>query len=278
MILRSSLLLLGLLVSFGARAQQESLATTIKSPAPVKSAWSSELSYDFMTDFADERPSRSYTHSVRGEVEYEFYPGWSVLAGLRGSADTADNRIQKEQQTSHVDTFSPMADVGVGYGGKFGNEHIYSVGAKAFFPMSEDARAEGYKAIVTETALLGLSIFPKRLKLGQLVSATQIANVYYYGTRGAINHDSSYGYKASLSLVLGAGFSTVVAYGVKTSHYLDGYWGYSYGSEVALTKKWTSLAAALAYVNGGYTDDGRVRMWFVDEYRRIVAASLSYAY
>ena len=274
---RVSLLLICLLASLGARAQQGSLATSVKRPV-AKSPWSGELSYDVVTDLADERSSRTYTHGVHAGVGYELIANWTVSAGLRADAQTVDGKIPKEQEKSHVDTLAPSADVGVEYADKFGRGHSYGLGVTSAIPISQDERFEGYRAVVSEYAMLSLELVAQRLKLTQLLSATQIDNTFRQSTDGTANPDAKYAYRAGLGVVLGAGFSAGVSFVVRATHHLDGYWGYSYGHEISLKKTWNAVTASLGYSNGGLTDDGRVRLLFVDDYRRVVSAKLLYTF
>ena len=97
-----------------------------------------------------------------------------------------------------------------------------------------------------------------------------------YNSDGTANPGTSYFYEIGNTLVFNPRWSMEVGFGVKSTRYLDGFRGYAYGTTVAVdyTKgKWTG---EFQYENGGYTEDGRVDLWYIDQYRRLVSASVAY--
>ncbi|NJL25727.1 MAG: hypothetical protein HC902_11505 [Calothrix sp. SM1_5_4] len=59
---------------------------------------------------------------------------------------------------------------------------------------------------------------------------------------------------------------------------MDGFLGYSYSDRFSLENTWRNVSLALTYTNGGFTDDGRVSLWFIDQYRRILMLAMNYAF
>ncbi len=249
-----------------------------KSSKAKESKFSANLSYGASTDYADTSDPRSYRHSLSTGLDYELNSQLSlgVAAGL--ATQTINGQISKGPEETYAETLDVSASLDLSYAKKFWDRHSYSVSGSYEPLFTEDSRIEGHRAILGVSSGLTLGFFAKRYSLSQSVSASNLINRYEFNTKGGYNPDTFYSYSLTNSLRFFKTFKLSHTFGVRATRYLDGFVGYAYSHKLSLAKSWQSVTASLSYTNGGFTDDGYVRLWYLDQYRRIYQLGLSYAF
>jgi hypothetical protein len=92
------------------------------------------------------------------------------------------------------------------------------------------------------------------------------------------NPDYYYGYSLSNSVRLWRALKFSYTWGIRYTRYLDDYLSYGYSNSYGLSYAFDSILVSLNYSAGGFTDDGEVSLWFIDDYRRVVSMSLAYSF
>jgi len=244
---------------------------------PAPSPWSTNLRYGFGSNYADERKPRAYDHVVAAEIEYKINSAWAADFGLSAKAETIDGQIPKGEEQEYEETVSPGTSFGLSYNGMFGN-HNYLLGAHAEPLWDRDSRLEGHQGILGAAGVVKFNFFNKRFSMAHTLDGSAMINTYHYGSNLKANPDYFWTYKWKNDVRVFRTWKVSYSFGAKVTRYLDGFVGYSYNNTFSLSKSWGGATAALSYDNGGFTDDGYVRMWYVDEYRRVARFMVSYAF
>lgn len=268
------------MLALTAQASAESTTSTIgtRGQYPVPSKWEGAFRYGLASDFADSRKPRAYSHVMVGEVGYKATPNWSIETEASIRYETINGQIPKGQEESYSETLHPAAEMKLDYSNSIINRHAYSFFGHVEPLFDDDARREGYQALIGAGGALALNFFNKRLTLTQVLDGTGMVNTYTYGSDLKANPDYFWVYDIKGDIRFAKSYKFSVSFGAKLTRYLDGFMGYSYKNSVSFSKTWSDFSAMVAYDNGGYTDDGYIRMWYVDEYRRIARLMVAYAF
>lgn len=284
MILFLRFLILGIvsLVGAGALAQTaRTSATLLRLADENQSSWSSSMYYGVNSDFADNRDPRGYTHSLGVSLGYNWTKRLSTSASLGMRAETIGGQIQKDPDKSYAETLAvnPSVSLGLGYSGDLWLEpHTYSLSAFVEPLFDEASRLEGYKAVVGTSGALTFNFFGKRWIMSHSANWGSIVNSYTYGSNLNANPDYYYGYGLSNSFRLWKALKFSYTWGIRYTRYLDDYLAYSYSNSYGLSYAFEKFLVSLNYSSGGFTDDGEVSLWFIDDYRRVVSLSLAYSF
>jgi hypothetical protein len=273
------LLMLVALTGAVAGAQSLRLRTEApKSSAEDQPAWPAFVRYSLATDFADDRSPRAYTHALFTSVGYQFDKNWSVNTELGMRAELVNGQISKGEEQTYAETVSPSTAVELDYEHEFMERHSYTLDLHGEPLWDEASRLEGYKGLVGGGAELTLKFFDKIYTMTHSIDVTELINTFQYGTNLQYNPDYFATYKLGNSIRFLKTWKVSYTFGLKATRYLDGFWGYNYQNTVSLAKTWKHLSVALAYDNGGFTDDGEVSMWYLDQYRRVGRLLINYAF
>lgn len=240
--------------------------------------WDGFMRYGMATDYADTREPRGYINSLFGSIGYHFDKNWGVNAEAGGRAELIDGQISKGPEQSHAETLNPSTSMELDYEDKLSINNSYSFFIHGEPLWDQASRLEGYKGLIGAGADLGLGFFGKAFTIRQTIDATELINTYHYGSDLGANPDYFYTYKLSNSLRFWKTYKLSYIFGFKTTRYLDGFWGYAYENTISLSKSWQKISVALAYDNGGFTDDGELSLWYLDQYRRVARISVNYAF
>ncbi len=276
--------LLATLCALGSLSHQAGAQTLrLRAERPVAHAetatspWTGALRYSVLTDYADDRMPRGYTHSVVAGLGYSINNDWSINATVGGRAELFNGQIDKGEEQSYGQTVGAFGELSVDYGHEFA-QHRIGFGLSGSPTMDEVGHQEGQKGVLGANGELKLRFFEKAYTITQTLEAGSILNETKYSIDGTINPDYYYSYKLDNSFRFFETYKLSLVFGVKTTRFLDGFWGYSYSNGIRVSKAWKTFSAALGYENGGFTDDGEVRLWYIDQYRRIGKLSMIYEF
>jgi hypothetical protein len=242
------------------------------------SPWELSLGYSISTDYADTTTPRSYTNSVLAGVDYHFDANWSLGLEVGVRAETIDGQIPKEVQQSYAETVSPSTAIELDYTEHFWRSHKFLLFLHAE-PLWDDAsRLEGYQGLYGGGGSLIFNFFGKTYTLAQTIDATELYNTFAYATDTTSNPDYFYTYKLVNALHFWGSYKIAYTFGFKATRYMDDFWGYNYQNSISIGKSWQNFSASLVYTNGGFTDDGTVSLWYIDEYRSIGQLILNYSF
>jgi hypothetical protein len=282
------ILAIGIVALAAAMTGREARAQNVRTSALLlrmadenKSKWSSSMYYGVNSDFADNRDPRGYTHSLGVSVGYEFMKGFSTDASLGMRAETIGGQIEKDPDKSYAETLAvnPSTSLSLSYSGDLWIEpHTFSVSGFVEPLFDEASQREGYKAVAGTSAGLSLKFFESRWIMSQTVNWGSIVNTYTYGSNLQANPDYYYGYNLSNSFRLWKALKFSYTWGIRYTRYLDDYLSYAYSNSYGLSYAFGSLMTSLNYSAGGFTEDGEVSLWFIDDYRRVISLSLAYSF
>lgn len=250
---------------------------TLPNGKPAPSPWDLVVRYGVSTDYADSREPRGYDHVAVGEITYSLTPHWSAGLGLNAKAETIDGQIPKGQEQSYEETLSPGTSFEVGYQNKF-YRHAYAASLYAEPLWDEESKLEGHRGLVGGGGFVKFNFFNKRFSMTHSLTGLELINTYHYNSNLRANPDYFWAYKWKNDLRLFQTWKVGYSFGAKVTRYLDDFVGYTYNNTFSLSKSWGGATATLSYDNGGFTDDGYVRLWYVDQYRRVFRLMVSYAF
>ena len=243
-----------------------------------KSPYSIVLEYEVLTDYADNRTPRGYTHGIGGALGYKFNPTWSVLGTVSMGATTVGGQIPKTEKESYSETISPSAGLTVSHKKKFWGMSSWKVFAGGTALLDEGSRREGYKGLLRMGTGVGLAFSNIGYMMGHMLSASNMLNTFEYGTDKKANPQYSYVYAFSNSLKFYKKLRFGYIFGVKATRYLDGFVGYAHSNKYSVSYSWEKLSTALIYENGGFTDQGYVDFWYINQHRRLLRLTASYTF
>jgi hypothetical protein len=280
---RAGSLLLILLAALALSDAASAQSLRMRTQAPVtqkedESPWDVNLRYGMVTDYADTNQPRGYLNELILSTGYKFNKTWSVNTEIGGVAEFFDGQIDKKSEQSYDESLHPTTNVELDYDGKINNTHTYSFNVHGEPLWDEASRLEGYKALYGAGADLNLKFFHKAYTFGNLVDVTELHNTYYYGSDLTPNPDYFITYKLTNSLKFLGSWKIAYIFGFKSTRYLDNFWGYTYENTVKLSKSFGKVTAALSYLNGGFTDDGTLSLWYIDRYRSVAKFGINYEF
>jgi hypothetical protein len=271
-----------LFLAFAAHtASGQTLRTRAEAPTfkiEETSPWAFAVRYSVETDYADTAAPRGYTNAVFTSLGYQFTPNWSFTSEAGARGEFFDGQIDKDQQESYSEVVSASTSFELDYEDKFWGTDSYSMSMHGEPLWDQASIYEGYKGLVGAGASVNFNFYHKTFTIGQALDATELLNTFKYASDTTANPDYFVTYKLANSIRFWGAYKLSYIFGLKTTRYLDGFWGYNYQNTFALSRSWGHLTVAVAYDNGGWTDDGTVSLWFIDEYRRLGRFAINYTF
>lgn len=267
-----------LLAGFAVGAQ--TVQTTVSKPHSKadNQRWPSYLRYSVTSDYADNRTPRGYTHSFGGSISYNFDSKWSLGLEAELRAETISGQIEKGTEETYTEVLNPGLNFELGYSDKVLYQHSYALFLHGAPLVDEPSRREGYKGIVGAGGSVTLNFFGRVYSMINTVDASSILNTFSYGGNGKANPDYYYTYRFDNSVRFWGTNKFTVSLGAKITRYMDGFTGYSYNSSYTLSHSWKNVTVGASYVSGGFTDDGRLSLYYLDQYRRVATLMANYAF
>lgn len=240
--------------------------------------FSGAVRYSGLTDFADNRTPRAYTHNFMGALSYQLDENWSLESVLGLRAETIEGQIEKGKEQTYDEVLNPSSAFAISYSGKFNSNNAYELSASGEPLWDQQSRLEGYRAIAGIGGKWSIDFFRRRWVVANDFDLSQLFNTYRTSSEGTANPDHFFTYKFSNVFRLFGQTRFSYTFGAKITRYLDDFIGYSYQNSFGLSQKFGAVTAILSYDNGGFTDRGEISLWFIDEYRRLARLSLSYTF
>ena len=256
--------------------------TTAEAPAAEAkpSRFSAAAEYMATTDLADELEPRVFEHSLEATLGYDLGKGFSVFGvgtlyyqsvGRSILVEDSENPIYWEALFGVAKKFE--------LGRALGAEHGLKLTAKNSLPVSDDNRYEAVRSIPGAGVALSSAFFDSRVTLVNSLSYHYIVHTYYFSpVSGNVNTRDGTFYLGSVAVNIWGGLSGTVGTGVKLSRKVDGSNDYAYNNFQTLAYSFGELGLSVTHENGGFTREGDVSLWYVDQYRRIVSGSVSYSF
>lgn len=267
------LLCLALPVGAAAQLRPQSVVKMEKPDAEKASRWRFNTGYDLTTDLAEEAQPRAYSHRISTSFGYQWNKFWNSGAAADVRANTVGGQIYKDQQQNYREVVRSQPAVFTSYSSSLLKRHTWNLGMRYLVPIDKVSELEGYKGVASLGG--GANFAWGRYSMIQKLSVASLINTYTYNTLQQVNPDYFYTYGWDNSFDIWRGLSINFGFGLRMTYYLDGSQSYSYENTYSLNYQWSWISAYVSYANGGFTDDGKVDLWFIDKYRRVVSAGLS---
>lgn len=253
---------------------QLSLRNTLHTETELETKFHAATQYSLSTDLLDEVEPRRYTHQLSLNMLYDMSKRWRL--GALASVDyfTLENQIVETQK---------------GYGGSQFNSTFFTtyllntpfltshnVGFAYTLPLDDESRYEGYQGVPAISTTLIKKVWPKYINFIQTFRGSYLINTYDKSALGQPNRDYAVGSNSILSFTLSPSWSLLAGFGVRWSHLTDNNTDYAYNNFQTLSYNYKKLSFFLTHSNGGFTEDGKVSLWFIDRYRKFIDLGVSY--
>ena len=263
-------------------APVQPLRTSKTSLAPikpdVKKRWPAYFRYSVTSDYADNRSPRGYNHALGASLSYNINSNWTLGLETELRAEAIKGQIEKGTEESYTDVLNPSASLSLSYNEKFFGRHAYALFSHASPQFDDPSRREGYKGLVGGGGSVVLNFFGNAYSVGNTLAVTSLLNTFSYAADGSSNPDYFYNYRFDNSVRFWGNNKFTVSFGAKVTRYMDGFLGYTYNSSYTLSRSWNNLTIGASYVSGGFTDQGTVSLWYLNEYRRVATVMANYAF
>lgn len=258
-----SLFLSLILVSSGVAAAKDVV------PESKESRWLGGIEYSLSTDLAETITPRTYQHGLNGELGYSLSKKWNLSLTLDLLFSSSAGKIEKKEEETIYETLGANPGLGVQYGDANSDGNWTFLG-RFMVPGDALSRREGYLGIGILSTAYKSSFLSGKWTMANTLSLMEVFNSYSVSTWGTANPGTSVSYKMSHSLQVYKQINIIYIFGFKQTRYLDGYWDYSFNNIFGLGLNGDNWNVTLSSNEGGFTDQGHVQFWFLDEYRRIV--------
>jgi hypothetical protein len=260
-----------LLFSCAAEAQL-SLRNTLHEELP--SPFQVTAQYALSTDLQDPVEPRRYEHDISLNTTYNWSPRLRLgfLADL--SYFSLDNQIVETQRG--YGRAQPSANFFSTYRLSTPYFNNHNVGAAYFLPLDEYSRLEGYNGVAGLGTTFVKTIFGPKLSLIQGFRASYVFNSFDKNAAGTPNRTYSVSMSPLINWSITSNISLLLGFGIRYGAFTDGNNDYAYNNSQTLSFGYKKMAFFLRRTNGGYTEDGQVYLWFIDKYRNLVDAGVSY--
>jgi hypothetical protein len=241
---------------------------------PELTKWTSSVSWETSSDYAESRSPRAYNHRLVGGLEYRVRPEFSMAGILEMRTLTIDGQIPKGSEQNYEELFSPLVVLSGSYVQKMFEKHSWRAGMNGSLFLDEASRLEGYKGLLGVNGRLHFNFFDGFYTMGHRLGLSYLMNSFEYGSNLKANPSEFLAYSLMNSLRITDQLRLGLSFSVRMTRYLDSFVDYNYLTGVSLTQNWEKVYLSLEYENGGFTEQGRVDFWYLNEFRRILSVSL----
>lgn len=221
------------------------------------------------TDLADDKPERSYSHSMRLGAGYDSEK-FSLSAGTAYSYVSLNTDIVERKYKS-----DGLSDTTLGV--SFLERYTFS----GSLPTSEASQHEGLLGSVTLSAEYKHDLENKSISLNHSLNYDYLFNTYLYSP---ISNKSTYEMSLSYSLGISAQiisqFSIAAGFTGQTQRLNDG--SIELGSNINSSfnlktgYKLGNLSFNLGYGSGNFFDDKFQNNWFLNQYQQVISVGVGY--
>ncbi len=250
-----------------------SLANLAQNTEEASRTWSAAAGYGVSTDLADSLSPRLYFQSLDASATYRWKDRWSATGGLMLSFTTLDGKVDKLQEDTVYDSTGASPILSLNYLPDPAMPSPWFANLTGMALLDSASQREGYLGVWSLTGGGAWSFFNDQLTMTHALTVSEVLNQYETSSVGTANPGTSVSYGLNNTISVSSIFSLTLGFGIKQTRYLDGVWDYAYSTSVAGVFAKDNWSCSLSTANGGYTDEGRVSLWYVDQYRRLVTLS-----
>lgn len=235
--------------------------------------WS--VNYGGTTNLVEETYPRLFTQSLSAGGLYHLSRNWALAGMFSSRFITVNGQVDTGYGETFGERFEPSVGLMLMRSGMFSPEWQWRWIGGGIALLDEASRLEGYQGIPYTSIGTSVHLFKNKWLMDHDVRLSEVINSYAGSTDGRPNPTTSLSYRWFNFFRVGNGFSLGAGFGLKMQRYMDGFLGYEYNNSLVAFYTYRQWNFQLAYINGGFVDEGYVSLWFVDQYRRLVSATVS---
>lgn len=251
---------------------QLSLRNSMHQEAP--SRWQISAQYALLTDLMEETEPRIFEHDVTLNSIYNINNQLRLGGFLNVNYFTLEDEFAETQED--YGKFQPSMNIFSSYrlGTPFFTSHNVNVGY--FLPLDDHSRYEGYKGVPSISTTFVKKAWKHYILLLQNFNASYVINTFDKNALGQPNR--TFGVSASPTVMFNftQHISFLLGFGIRWTQLSDGNTDYMYNNSQTLSFNYQPLTVFIRHFNGGYTEDGRVDLWYIDKHRKFVDLGVSY--
>jgi hypothetical protein len=150
-----------------------------------------------------------------------------------------------------------------------------NIGFSYYLPLDEYSRLEGYNGVASLGTTMVKRLF-YNFSFIQGFRGTYVLNSFDKNAAGIPNREYSVSASPMLSWTITSEISVLLGFGARWGKFVDGNSDYSYNNSQTLNYSRKNISVYISHVNGGYTENGDIYLWFIDKNRNFVTAGVSY--
>ena len=237
------------------------------------------LNYSVQSDFAEELKPRLYSHLISTTLNYKLNSAYSLNLSSSFRYNSLDRKILLKNGSYGFNDLNVSLSRKILLGDFLSASNSSVLRLASAFPLSEESRLEGHKAIPSLSFSINSDFFDGKYTLGNNFSYHYVINTYEYSpSSGVANNRDSFSYSMSHSIELIKRLTFKLGFGFRYSKNTKGESDYSYNNSQSINYSFSKLHLGVSYHNGGFTNDGDVSLWYIDKYRRNLKANLGYSF
>ena len=271
---RFSLALLGLLVS----ASAVDAADLTNDLRLKQKKWGFSARYSGSTDLNETADENIYRHRISASSSYKLNKKWSINGTLTAQYSSVGTEI--DVQENRRELFLQDTSIGISRSFKVSKKMFALTDLGVSLPTSKSSRLNGYNGIAWGSGTLINRFFKGKLTLSNGLNAYYVNNENYYREGGtfAVNTRAGLSYSLGLAYRLYKGLTLSGSTGPTVYNAVDDTNTVRFSNRLNLTYHMLPISVSLFYINGSYPDQADVEFWFLDEYRQIAGAGVSYVF
>lgn len=230
--------------------------------------------YSVSTNFLEQASPREYDHQISLNAIYTLSKNWQSGALLDLNYFTLGSEIVDTQKG--YGRAQPSLSAFTSYRLNTPWLDSHNISTSYYLPLDEYSRYEGYNGIWGVGSNLVKNLWTPRIRWIQSFRGSYQMNSFDKSALGVPNRMYSTSTTSMLSASLTKDILFMLAFGFRWGRFTDGNTDYSYNNSQMISYAFKKTNFYLRHTNGGYTEDGRVYLWFIDKYRNYVDAGISY--
>jgi hypothetical protein len=230
--------------------------------------------YSATTDLLNDASPRMYEHDISLNMTYNFKPELRFGALFDVSYFSLNNQIVETQKG--YGRAQPSVNLFTSYRLETSFFNSHNVGLSYYLPLDEFSRMEGYKGLPSVSTTFVKNLWTNYASLIQSFRASYLLNSFDKSAIGLPNRTYAVSASPILNISISKQISLLLGFGIRWGKFTDGNTDYSYNNSQTVSYARENVSLFFRHTNGGYTEDGKLYLWYIDKNRNYVDAGMSY--
>jgi hypothetical protein len=234
------------------------------------------VAYRFASDFADQESPRRFLNSLRLSPFFN-YKRWNLSVASSLQYTSVGQEIEASQDDQEF--FFQDIELSANYAIWTDSNNSLAPYAIAVAPNSQRSQDLGIQGVYGLGAFANSRFFQNRLIIANDLMAYGIANSFYFSPlTGNVNQSGGTSYNLGLAVRLSRHVLLASTTGARLNQFVDGSNSFSFRSLTRLNISYKSWIVYAYYLNGSYPDQTDFELWYLDEYRQVAGAGITYVF